>query len=378
MMEIQRCDALVANMWTKSIGTVVGIMQARRMGKPVILVDSSQIESRILKEIVGPENVIQDLGEVPDHLQKARARLERLVEVHKLDGTVEPFDLRKMTRSITLAFGRVDSLNDDWLPSAVAMQVHQELVSSGEGAMRVETETLKNMILASLDRFADPANKTLAESLKQLAAHARKEWKHAEERKRQVDNASECIDEKNIEISGLEAKVKYLEKGIKQSGQELLILDSVFSEASLELSKPADAVQAARERFSEHLVFSDDLDDTIGDCHYENPDAIYDCLRFLARYACEKKTGAQTVGLREWWPSNARHRYAPTESKTVLENDDLMGERTVRYRGKKHALREHIRLGIGGNCCRIYIKNLTSEDGSVLVGMISKHPATAV
>jgi hypothetical protein len=38
--ELDRSDlAVVANLWRESAGTVIGIVQARRKGKPVILID---------------------------------------------------------------------------------------------------------------------------------------------------------------------------------------------------------------------------------------------------------------------------------------------------------------------------------------------------
>ena len=40
-------------MWRESIGTSIGIVQARRMGIPVILIDPHYIDSPLLKSIVG-------------------------------------------------------------------------------------------------------------------------------------------------------------------------------------------------------------------------------------------------------------------------------------------------------------------------------------
>jgi nucleoside 2-deoxyribosyltransferase len=41
MVDIDSSDVVIANLWRESIGTVVGIVQARRKGKPVILIDQN-------------------------------------------------------------------------------------------------------------------------------------------------------------------------------------------------------------------------------------------------------------------------------------------------------------------------------------------------
>lgn len=46
LVEIERCDLVIANIWRESIGTVVGIVQARRLGKPVILIDPNTLIAR--------------------------------------------------------------------------------------------------------------------------------------------------------------------------------------------------------------------------------------------------------------------------------------------------------------------------------------------
>jgi nucleoside 2-deoxyribosyltransferase len=41
MVDIDSSDVVIANLWRESIGTVVVIVQARRKGKPVILIDQN-------------------------------------------------------------------------------------------------------------------------------------------------------------------------------------------------------------------------------------------------------------------------------------------------------------------------------------------------
>src|SRR4051794_35106863 len=53
IVDIDRSDVVIANLWKESVGTVVGVIQARRRGKPVILIDQNFIESKVLNTFVG-------------------------------------------------------------------------------------------------------------------------------------------------------------------------------------------------------------------------------------------------------------------------------------------------------------------------------------
>ena len=48
-VEIDRSDVVIANLWRQSVGTVIGIVQARRKGKPVILIDPNYLENSALR-----------------------------------------------------------------------------------------------------------------------------------------------------------------------------------------------------------------------------------------------------------------------------------------------------------------------------------------
>jgi hypothetical protein len=51
--DIEEVDVVFANMWRESIQTTLGIVQAKRMGIPVILIDQHCIDSQILKSLFG-------------------------------------------------------------------------------------------------------------------------------------------------------------------------------------------------------------------------------------------------------------------------------------------------------------------------------------
>ena len=60
-IEIDKSDVVIANLWRESIGTVVGIVQARRRGKPVILIDQNYLDSLVLKRIVGEDCIVRSI-----------------------------------------------------------------------------------------------------------------------------------------------------------------------------------------------------------------------------------------------------------------------------------------------------------------------------
>jgi len=59
MVEIDRSDLVIANLWRESMGTVIGIVQARRKGKPVILIDPNYLENIVLRHLVGKEFIVR-------------------------------------------------------------------------------------------------------------------------------------------------------------------------------------------------------------------------------------------------------------------------------------------------------------------------------
>src|SRR6266446_8203972 len=77
MAEIDECDIVIANLWRVSIGTVIGIMQASRKGKPVILIDQNYLATSTLESLVGIDRVVRGVDEAVNLFQnRVLAQLE--------------------------------------------------------------------------------------------------------------------------------------------------------------------------------------------------------------------------------------------------------------------------------------------------------------
>ncbi len=82
MVDIERSDLVIANLWRESIGTVVGIVQATRSGKPVILIDPNYIGSAVLEDLVGAGNIVHT---IPAAVRKLEKEVASQVEMSRLE-----------------------------------------------------------------------------------------------------------------------------------------------------------------------------------------------------------------------------------------------------------------------------------------------------
>jgi nucleoside 2-deoxyribosyltransferase len=76
IIDIDKSDVVIANLWRESIGTVIGIVKARRSGKPVILVAPDYIDSAVLAEIVGEDHIVRNLGAAINKLDRGNFAFE--------------------------------------------------------------------------------------------------------------------------------------------------------------------------------------------------------------------------------------------------------------------------------------------------------------
>lgn len=99
-VEIDRSDVVIANLWRLSVGTVVGIVQARRKGKPVILIDPNYLENPLLRHLVGKEFIVNGIDQAVNTLPRIMEELSKVVMVRKGSGNLEPFSSSKLHNSL--------------------------------------------------------------------------------------------------------------------------------------------------------------------------------------------------------------------------------------------------------------------------------------
>jgi nucleoside 2-deoxyribosyltransferase len=234
--EIDRCDVVIANMWRESIGTTVGIVHARRTGKPVILIDPNYLDSKILKELVGRRPVRSVDEAVKVLIEKVAPEVNQPLQVRKANGALEPFSLAKLHRSLD-AF--LEAGFDVWLPARIHAAVRQ--AASGS---TIETSAIKAAVFRVLDEV------TAERPLDRQRALARREaWNRYAGLKQhgrgttasagladalqQLQSAKAGLEEKNAQIRDLELELQNTRDARNSYAQQLLA------------TRPADARQTS-------------------------------------------------------------------------------------------------------------------------------------
>ena len=91
--DVDEADVVIANLWKESIGTVLGIVQARRSDTPVILIDQHYIDSPVLEAFV--DCVVRSEEKAVNALDELFPKLSHVIHVKKKDGKTTIFDRGK-------------------------------------------------------------------------------------------------------------------------------------------------------------------------------------------------------------------------------------------------------------------------------------------
>jgi nucleoside 2-deoxyribosyltransferase len=202
LVEIDRSDVVIANLWRESVGTVVGIVQARRKGKPVILVDPNYLDSNVLKTLVGADHVVHSLEAALNKLQHEVApSLTQDVKVRKRSGAIENFSLAKLHRSLNAvcADARIDDLV---LPDIVAREV-SSLVRSVAKNGEVQSKEIKRLVFQQLDQLTRENDKLYSDDLKERAVKMKHEWEHQQRRKDETRALDQLAADERKRLAGL-------------------------------------------------------------------------------------------------------------------------------------------------------------------------------
>lgn len=151
---IRQADAVLANMWKESIGTAIGVVEARRAGKLVVLVDRNFIQSTFLAYFVDAvaRSVDDGLRQI-DLLLSTQRKLE--VVVKRGGATSEPFDREKLARSVRAACAAARK-NDvlgaaEILPRVMTSLIRNPMVTAG----RVPSAAIRDAVHATLDDLTE-------------------------------------------------------------------------------------------------------------------------------------------------------------------------------------------------------------------------------
>ena len=142
--DIEEADVVIANMWRESIGTTLGIMQAKRLGIPVVLVDPNYLDSPILKSVVGDCIVHSEEAAIKKLRNEIAPSLTGTVQVMKRSGNVVPFDIKKLQRSLKAAC-LAAGVDDPIFHILLSRRVHRAISTAADGAP-IKTETIRDRV----------------------------------------------------------------------------------------------------------------------------------------------------------------------------------------------------------------------------------------
>jgi hypothetical protein len=207
MVELDRSDLVIANLWRESVGTVIGIVQARRKGKPVILIDPNYLENVVLRHLVGKEFIVHGIDEALNLLPQLIEQLNKVVLVRKSNGSTEPFTSSKLHDSVNAVCARAH-VEDAILPDLVANSVHRSVIKAAKNG-QIDADQIKLLVFDALGDIA--VDNLYEEELKQRATVLRGAWEDYERVKKDQRWALEHIDELEQELRSTKEKTASIE-----------------------------------------------------------------------------------------------------------------------------------------------------------------------
>ena len=387
IIDIDKSDVLIANLWREPIGTVIGIVQARRSGKPVILIDPNLIDSAVLAEIVGEDHIVRNLEAAINKLEsEAISLLSQPIFVEKKNGTAESLYERKLQRSVNTVCSEA-GINDAILTVLVTKRALTAIKHESKDS-RISTEEIKHIVFEQLGLLSNGKDKLYAEDLNQRARQLRDEW----ERQQAVKDEKRIIDQLSEREKELQAQLAQCQR--ERDGLRLHV-EFIYAEQKKAQTEPAteptkepesigEVVRYAHEAYKDFLVILDEAVKSADECPYGDFEKVGVALIHLAGYAKEKQAilvkngnGGRAPGLKEWLKAaNCSFEYAAHESKPTSNNRDCQLERTFVFEGVKYVMEKHLKIG-GGSAndgCRIHFEFL-EEDHSykILIGHVGRH-----
>lgn len=201
MVEIDRSHVVIANLWRESVGTVIGIVQARRKGKPVILIDPNYLENSVLRHLVGKNLIVRGIEEAVN--PQVVEQLNKVVLVRKSSGSLEQFASAKLHDSLNAVCARAH-VEDAILPDLVANAVHRSVMKAERNG-EIHADQIKVLVFEALGEIA--TDNLYEEELKERAVLLRSAWEDYERVKKDQRWALEQIDELEQELRSAKEKI---------------------------------------------------------------------------------------------------------------------------------------------------------------------------
>jgi len=150
--DIEEADVVIANMWRESIGTTLGIVQAKRMGIPVILIDQHCLDSPILKSLADDCIVHSEEAAINKLRTEIAPNLTREIQVMKRSGKLVAFDIKKLQKSLKGAC--VAGGVDDPIFHVLLSRRVQRAIATTSGSAPITTEAIRDRVFQELRNIA--------------------------------------------------------------------------------------------------------------------------------------------------------------------------------------------------------------------------------
>lgn len=152
--DIERCDAVLANMWKPSLGTAIGVVLARTKGKVVVMVDPAPTKNPILAHYCDGWEAT-----VPDGIKILHALFENDYEdmtVVKKNGRETTFRRTLLMKSVRQACNTA-GVDDVTFPPMILADILEEIQPEAapphSGRDRqIQTQEIADAVLRALDR----------------------------------------------------------------------------------------------------------------------------------------------------------------------------------------------------------------------------------
>lgn len=131
---VRKCDAVFANMWKESIGTAIGVVNASRLGKIVVVVDPNYIQSRTLAFLA--DATVYTLQDGVEILKTLLRMKDLKFFVEKQNGVREKFNREKLFKSLRNACNAAGK-SDILVPREVIPLALQILIDKNPSAEKV-------------------------------------------------------------------------------------------------------------------------------------------------------------------------------------------------------------------------------------------------
>ncbi|MEW8288595.1 MAG: hypothetical protein AB2697_21645 [Candidatus Thiodiazotropha endolucinida] len=226
------------------------------------------------------------------------------------------------------------------------------------------------------ESFSAIRKESRKEELARLTEHAETtdDWKEiADSYAKDNDGLQGKIDELNSDLSELRAQVSNLQLALQWQGKGE---DEIEAAEDIPPTTVADAVEKAREKFPQTLIFGENVNDGIETLAQDAgpPEKIFQYLELLSQMAESSKHGSLGTTAIQWLKDRGAN--CSGESETIKNSKAEKEKRTWKDGKDSRVFDTHMKPSDAtapDRCARIYF-DVEAENNTVVIGWVGRHP----